>query len=601
MSTAVGYSPSVDIAPPARRWTELFHGPQSMAFVLALIPLTAIVLLILFVMYMTFVPGLPTEPGWTLANWTQAVRPYVLNTVIPNTIIVGVGTTLIALFFACPLAFLLNRTAMPGRNLFIAMIAATVIIPGFIKAMGWIMLVNERIGMINKWVAALLGIDRLHVNLDNPYGMAWIMGLMLTPTLFFLISGSMRSLDPSMEDAAGVSGANKFWVFMRVSLPLVWPGILGGAIYIFMTAISIFDVPAMLGAAGGKAPVLSSELFYAVRPTIPEAGELRYGAAGVYAALIAAPSLVALYYYHQVLAKAHNYAVITGKGYRPRDVDLGRFKWFGVGFVMTYLLLAMLLPLLVLLWISLLPLIQMPSAAAFAKISLVNYRDFWAELSGLYVIRNTIYLVLSVSVISLLFSFMISWVVVRTTLPGRQAMDTIAMIPHAFPGIAFAFALLMIGIFASRWTPWLPVAGTVGVIVFAEVLNRISYTTRITNAALLQVAPELEHCARVCGAGNIPTMARVVAPLIGPSLLFAALWTALLTFREVSVALMLTQTNNTVMSVAVWRLWTHGHMGQAAAAAMVMTGVMGLALLMCLMVTRGQLMQHRQGSINQQR
>lgn len=601
MSSAVEFSAPLDTASTARRWNAAFRGPQSMAFILALIPLTAIVLLILFVMYMTFVPGMPTEPGWTLDNWTQAVRPYVLTKVIPNTIVVGVGTTLIALFFACPLAFLLNRTALPGRNVFIAMIAATVIIPGFIKAMGWIMLVNERIGMVNKAVAGLLDIDRLRLNLDNPYGMAWIMGLMLTPTLFFLISGSMRSLDPSMEDAAGVAGANKFWVFMRVSLPLVWPGILGGAIYIFMTAISIFDVPAMLGAAGGKTPVLSSELFYAVRPTISDGGELRYGVAGVYAALIAAPSLIALYYYHQVLAKAHNYAVITGKGYRPRDVELGRFKWLGVGFVMIYMLLAMILPLLVLLWISLLPLIQMPSVAALAKLSLVNYRDFWDELYGLYVVRNTIYLVVSVSIAAMFFSFIISWVVVRTTLPGRQAMDTIAMIPHAFPGIAFAFALLMIGIFASRWAPWLPVAGTVGVIVFAEVLNRISYTTRITNAALLQVAPELEHCARLCGAGNIATMARVIAPLIGPSLLFAALWTALLTFREVSVALMLTQTNNTVLSVAVWRLWNHGHMGQAAAAAMVMTGVMGLLLLVCLVVTRGQLMQHRQGSVNQQR
>jgi iron(III) transport system permease protein len=403
----------------------------------------------------------------------------------------------------------------------------------------------------------------------------------------------MRSLDPAMEDAAGVSGANKFWVFMRISLPLVWPGILGGAIYIFMTAISIFDVPAMLGAAGGKAPVLSSELFYAVHPVIPQSGEIRYGAAGVYAALIAAPSLVALYYYHKVLAKAHSYAVITGKGYRPRDVELGRFKWFGIGFVMTYLLLAMILPLLVLLWISLLPLIQMPSVAALGKLGFVNYYDFWAELYGQYIIRNTLYLVAAVSVLSLFFSFMISWVVVRTDLPGRKTMDTIAMIPHAFPGIAFAFALLMIGIFAARYTPWLPVLGTLGVIVFAEVLNRISYMTRITNAALLQVAPELEHCARLCGAGNIPTMARIVAPLIGPSLLFAALWTALLTFREVSVALMLTQTNNTVLSVAVWRLWTHGHMGQAAAAAVVMTAVMGLLLALGLALSRGQLLHHR--------
>jgi iron(III) transport system permease protein len=307
--------------------------------------------------------------------------------------------------------------------------------------------------------------------------------------------------------------------------------------------------------------------------------------------MIAGPSLVALYFYHQVLAKAHRYGVITGKGYRPRDIELGRFKFLGLGFIVLYLLLAVVLPMLVLTWTSFLPLIQMPSVKALSKLSFENYRSFMEFIGGQDVIQNTVILLISVSVLALFFSLMISWIVVRTRIRVRNTMDTIAMLPHAFPGLAFAFALFMVAILASVWFPSIPIGGTLGIIVLANLLNRLSYTTRITNASLLQVTPELEESARVCGAGNIPTMWSIIMPLIRPSLVFAGLWTALLTFREVSMALFLTETNNLVLSVAVWELWDSGQLGEASAAAVVMVSAMGLLLLTTLAFTGGRLTQ----------
>jgi len=582
------------LADAKKRFLPTFSS-YALPLTLSWLVLSCVVALILFVFYMTFVPGLPIEPGWTLEHWIQAFRPYVLTKVLPNTVIVGVGATCVAIFFACPLAFLLNRTTLPMRNVFITLIAVVVIVPGFVKTMGWLMLLNERIGLINKALAALLGLERVPLSLDNPFGMAWVMGLILTPTMFFLISGPMRALDPSLEDVAGVSGANRWWTFVRISLPLMWPGILGGAIYVFMTAISIFEVPAMLGAGGGKAPVLASELFYAVRPTTPESFDIKYGAAGVYAALIALPSLVALYFYHQVLAKAHRYGVITGKGYRPREIDLGGYRYLGLGFVCLYLLLAVVLPMLVLLWYSLLPLIQPPSVQALSKLTLSNYREFRSAVGGGRVVANTVILVICVGVMGLFFSFMISWIVVRTRFRLRHMMDTIAMIPHAFPGLAFAFALFILAILASVWIPAIPIVGTLGIIVFANLLNRLSYTTRITNAALLQVTPELEESARVCGAGSISTMWNVIIPLVFPSLVFAGLWTGLLTFREVSMALLLTETENIVLSVAVWGLWSDGQIGLASAGAIIMVGIMGTLLLLALALSKGRLSPQRAG------
>jgi iron(III) transport system permease protein len=563
-------------------------------FVYAWFILSFVAALILFVLYMTFVPGLPTEPGLTLQHWTNIANSRMVMEVIPNTVIVGVGAVFVATFFALPLAWLLNRTSLPFRNTFISLMAVVVIVPGFVKTMGWIMLVNDRIGLLNKAIGGLLGVERMPLSVvNNPGGIAWVVGLILTPTMFFLISGPMRALDPALEEAANTSGLNYWQTTWWVSLPLLWPGIFAGIIYIFMTAISLFEVPALLGAASGKVPVLATELFYTVRPAGEDVGATVYGAAGVYGVLIALPSTAALYFYLRLLTKARHYEVITGKAYKPRDIDLGRVKWLALGFIVLYLMLAVVLPLLVLLWASLLPYLQMPSAEALSKVNLSNYDGLLASLGGFAIIRNTVVLAVSVALLVSFFSLMTSWVVVRTRVRLRRTMDVIAMLPHAIPGLAFAFALFMLGILSSKWLPWLPVSGTVGIIVVANVINRLSYGTRVTNSALLQIQADLEECAQVCGARNVTIMRRIIAPLIKPSLVFAALWTALLTFQEVTMALLLSESQNWVLSVSIWHLWVSGRLGVAAAGSVVMVAIMGALMLLTLRLTSGVVGERR--------
>ena len=155
---------------------------------------------------------------------------------------------------------------------------------------------------------------------------------------------------------------------------------------------------------------------------------------------------------------------------------------------------------------------------ALSKVSLDNYRSLLPTIGGMRVIYNTVILVLCVSLFVLFFSFMVSWVVVRSRVRGRQFMDTIAMLPHAIPGLGFAFALFIIAIPLSRWIPWLALNGTLIIIVVAHVLNRLAYGTRITNAALLQIHQELEESAKICGARNFATWFWVIVPLIRPSL-----------------------------------------------------------------------------------
>jgi len=575
-------------------------GPMSITHGLPLVCswliLSFIVALLLFVFYMTFVPGLPTEPGLTLKHWVNIAHSHMLTEVVPNTVIVGFGAVLVSTCFSLPLAWLLNRTSLPFRNTFITMMAMVVIVPGFITAMGWIMLVNDRIGLVNKAIGGLLGLETVPLTVvNNPFGIAWVLGLVLTPTMFFLISGPMRTLDPTLEEAAAVAGLNQWRTLLRVSSPLMWPATLAGMIYTFMTAISIFEVPAMLGAASGKVPVLSTELFYAVRPGGNDLADIAYGAAGVYGTLIAVPSIVALYFYLRVLTRAKRYEVITGKAYRPRDMDLGSYQWLGLGFVLLYLSLAVVLPMTVLAWSSLLPYLMMPSFEALSKVNLSNYDDLLINLGGISVVRNTLVLMVSVSLLVLFFSFMISWLVVRAKVRLHKLMDVIAMLPHAIPGLAFAFALVMLGIVASLWFPNLPLAGTLGIIVVANVINRLSYGTRITNAALVQVQQELEECAQLCGARNTTIMWRIIVPLVKPSLVYAGLWTAMLTFREVSMALMLSESHNRVLSISIWGLWQTGNIGIAAAGAVVMVLTMGVLMVFTLRFAGSSAVRQRRG------
>ena len=556
--------------------------------------LSFVVALVLFIVYMTFIPGLPFEGGFTLEHWASIWSSRLLNQVIPNTLIVGFGTVLVSCFFALPLAWLLNRTTLPCRTVFTTLIAIAVIVPGFIKAMGWIMLVSDRIGIVNQALAGLLGIENVPLSVMNsPVGMAWVMGLMFTPTLFFLISGPIRAMDPSLEEAAAVAGQTRWGTFWLVNLPLMSPGVLAGVIYIFMTAVSIFEVPALLGAASGRVPVLATELFYAARPGGPENVEIAYGVAGVYGLLIALPSMVALYFYLQLLTRAKHYEVITGKAYRPTNIELGRLKWAGLAFVVLYLLLAVVLPMLVLVWASLLPFLYMPSMETFSKVSLANYTELHLTLGGWQVLWNTLLLMSSVSLLVLFFSLMISWVVVRARVRMHKTMDLIAMVPHAIPGLAFAFALLMLAVLVSKWLPWIPFYGTLFIIVLANVVNRLSYGTRVTNAALVQIQSDLEECGQVCGLGVFGVIREIIVPLIKPSLIYAGFWTAMLTFREVTMALFLTESENRVLSVSIWYLWQGGNLSLAAAGAVAMVAIMGVIIFVTLTLSGRNILGQR--------
>jgi iron(III) transport system permease protein len=526
--------------------------------------------LIVFTLYMTFVQGLPIEPGYTLRHWLEVTRPYVLFTVIPNTLIVACGSVLISLGFGVPLSWFINRTRMPLRSFAVVCIGLVIIVPGFVQAMAWQMLVNPTSGIFNKSLEYLTG-RTVAITVNSLLGMAWVLGLALAPAVFFMLSGAMKSLNSELSEAAAVARISTIRTLMQIELPLLWPAILGAGLYTFMTAIAIFEVPAMLGGGGGKLGVLSTEVFYAVQPVTP-VPQIDYGAAGVYGSLIMLPSFFAMYFYLRALGKFHGYAVVTGRGYSSRPTDLGRAKYVGIGFLWLYLLLALGLPLLVLIWGSLQLNFRPPSAEALSNLSLRNFSQFFPAIGGWRPLLNTIILMAGVSLVVMVISFMISWLVIRTKLSFRGVLDVTVFSSHAIPAIAIGFDLYLLALSLGRWVP---LAGTLFIIGVAHAIASLAPATRITNAALLQIHPQLVEAAQICRARESISMSRVIMPLMKSSLLYGGLWTALLSAREVTMALFLAGTNNVVFSVGVWELWRTGSQGLAASAALLLVAIIG--------------------------
>jgi iron(III) transport system permease protein len=414
--------------------------------------------------------------------------------------------------------------------------------------------------------------------------MGWVQGLNLAPLAFIMTAAVFRSMDPTLEEAAEVHGAGALTVLRRITMRLAWPGILAAAIYIFMTAFAAFDVPAIIGW-GNRIFTFTTYLYLLLNPqdVLP-----RYGLAAALSTIAMAIAAVMSWWYAAMQQHSRRYAVVTGRAYRPKIVKLGRRSAGAWLFIGTYLVLSKVMPIVLLIWSSLLPFFQLPSARAIATVSVAHYGELPWELVATAVANTAILAVLTPTV-TLAISLAFSWIVLRSKIPGRAGFDFIAFLPHAVPSIVFGVGALLLTLFVLQRA--VPVYGTVWILLIVFTIARISYGTRMTNSGLIQIHAELEESAQMSGATTWEAFRRVTVPLLAPTLLYAWLWIALLTFRELTLAVILSTADNITFPVVVWSLWLGGGLGQASALAMVML------LLMTPMIALYWLFARRQGLV----
>lgn len=556
--------------------------PRAMLAGVLLVSLV-ILLLLAVILWLSWLNGSPGNPvfsyGWQ--NYIEVFSTRQTFDVLMNTFGFSGISLAVALVFGIPAAWVVERSDFRGKTTLFTLMTIGLIIPGFASAMGWLFLLNPRIGVVNIWLMQLLGLTRAPFNIATITGMGWVQGLNLAPVAFIMTAAVFRAMDPSLEEAAQMGGGGFLTTLRRITLPLAWPGIMAASIYIFTIGFAAFDVPAIIGWSN-RIFTFSTYVYLLIDPqdVLP-----RYGVAAALSTTIMGIAALLSWWYSAMQQRSRQFAVISGKAYRPRMVKLGWFIYPVWMFFGLYFALSTFIPIIILGWSSLLPYFQPPSATA---LSLLSFRHYATQPWGLVLTgaKNTAVLMILTPTVTLALALAFSWVVLRSRIVWRGVFDFIAFLPHAIPNIIFGVGALLVTLYLLQRT--VPIYGTIWLLLLVFTIARLSYATRMTNSGLMQIHTELEESAQMSGASLRHVFKRVLLPLLSPTLLYAWLWIALLVFRELTLAVIVSAGGNITMPVVVWSLWLGGGMGESSALTMIMLVVMVPIIAVYWMVARRQ-------------
>lgn len=505
--------------------------------------------------------------GLTLENYQRVFGAAVTYRLLLNTLVYAAGAIALGLSLAAILAWLIERTDLPGRTLVFVALAVALGLPSVLVAMGWSLLISPRIGVANLALRGLLGSDLTEGPL-NGYslgGMIFVTGLVVCPSMFLMLSALLRGMDPALEEGAATSGARPALVARRITVPLLVPGLLAVAMYFTVGTIHHFDIPLVLGLPGGEL-VLSTRIYVL---TQGGTGAPQYGTSATYALVTLGIGLALMYAYVRATRRADRYRVVSGKAYRPRVIRLGRWKYPALTFVWGYLALALGAPLLILLWASLLPFYQTPSLEALGSLSLAAYQQVLQNPRVGRAVLNTVLLIVSSATLCMLLSALVAWTSLRVR--GGRLLEGLAFVITAIPSIVIALAVLLLYVRT-------PIYGTLWILVLGHVTAYLAFGSRTMSAAVLQLGSELEESAAVHGANWFATFRRIVAPLLFPALANGWIWVAAHSARDFTFPLMLTSTDNMVVASLLWEAWRIPNIPGAAAISVMLALTLGVLL-----------------------
>ncbi|GGL80952.1 iron dicitrate ABC transporter permease [Wenxinia marina] len=508
-----------------------------------------------------------------------------IDRVIWNTAIYVTGATIFGITTAALLAWLVERSDMPGKTWIYAGVPLGIAVPGILHAIAWVLLLSPRSGFVNRTWMDLTGASEPLVDIYTMGGLIFAEGLRLVPVAFLMLVPLMRSMDPSLEEAAAASGASPMRATRRVTLALLLPGVLAISIFQAITAIENFEVPGILGMPVNL-HVFSTRVYNLIDNigTIPA-----FGQANAAAIFYLAIALVISFFYLRLVRNSERYSIITGKGYTPRQVRLGRWRKPALALSLLFLFVTIVLPFLVLLYVSLLNYLRPPSWDAIASFTFKNYQTVFNQPRVARTLFNTIYVTLLTATTVTIVSFVIAYIIVRTRFAGRYALDMLSFLPHSIPGIVLGLALFWLFMQVDRWTG-LSTFGSIYALVLGFTILFLSYAVRAMSVAMIQVHPDLEDAAKLSGAPPWRIALRIFGPLLMPTLVGIWIYVAMLSVRFISLPLILSQGgSNEVLGVMIWSLWDNGNISSVGAIGIMLLSFMfGLALLLRLFGFSGQ-------------
>lgn len=528
------------------------------------VPAAAVLLLLLAVVWLSLTTSVPAIPGgpYTFDHIASMLASHETWLVLGNTLVFAALATAIAMIGGTAIAWVVERTDLPGPQFVYAGLTLALLIPGFFPAMGWLFLLGPRIGIVGKLLHQWFGLPQDAVTIANAPGMGFVQGLLLVPLAFVLIGPALRSVSGELLEAADVHGMPFAARVRLVELPVVTPALIAAAIYCFMVAVASFEVPGFIGMAYRQFTFST----YVYQLTNPPTGQPQYGPPAAIALVSILVAILLTLAYQRAIRRGASYQVVTGRGYRASPYRLRRktaWVYAGIGL---YFGLIFLMPLLLVLWVALMPYFQVPSFAAARSMTFANFVNApwplaWTGAS------HTLWLMLCVPIAAVVLGLVASWVIVKSRSRVRGAIDLLLFLPHAVPGIVFAMSLLTLALFViSRFVP---LAGTVLIIGIAYLLVYVSFAVRSMSVAVVQVSNDLEEAAYVGGLSVGRTMTAVFLPLVSQAALNAWVWIALLVGRELTMAVVLFTPANITLPAVIWSTWFTGELGESSAMSLV--------------------------------
>ena len=362
---------------------QLRFGKQSrlLTIVIAVVVLLLLgaPLVVLFVTSLRPPTALPLDPGISLENFETIVSSPRMVQVLINTAIYGAGALILSLTLGAIIAFLVERTDIPFRSAIYSAMLVSLAVPTMLKAFGWVLLLSPGLGWINHLLRQGLGLEGTSgpLNIYTMYGMIFVTGIGLSNNAFLMLSPLFRQMNPEFEEAAQTSGSKGFTVLRKVTLPLLLPGLLSALIYFGMVLVQVMETALAIGVPGGIR-VLSVHIYLLTKA---EQGLPMYALAAAFGVvlLLLALALMALYFW--LTRQQERFSVVTGRSFRPRQLKLGRWKYIAFAFVMI-VVACYAMPMLILVWASLVKVYQAPSLEALSQVSLQSYVPHLRQSAG---------------------------------------------------------------------------------------------------------------------------------------------------------------------------------------------------------------------------
>jgi iron(III) transport system permease protein len=487
---------------------------------------------------------------------------------------------------------------MPLKNFAFAVVPLTIAMPGLLYGIAWVLLLSPRIGLFNLGLLGLFGRESglltswAHIGFDGPpiqpysmLGMIFVDAIRGVGVVFLMTAGIFRNMDPSLEEAAMVSGAAPNRVARLITLKLMLPGILAAFVYSITGSLETFEVPAIMGLPG-NIHLLSTKI-YLLNKTDDEAVASSIGIVFILLAI------VFVYFYSRLTRRIEKFSTVTGKAYRPRVMHIGTFRYIAAALVWLYLGIVVIAPFFVMLWASIQPYYAVPSAQSLSRVTFDAYTFIFTNPQAVTALVNTLLLALVAPTITILLCTLISWYVVRSRMRGKRRLDVLAFLPNSVPSIMIALAL----VYLFLTVPWrlIPIYGTVWIITLAVVTRYLAFGSRTMHGAVLQLHHDLEEAAQVGGVSWASAFRFIVLPLLFPSIVAGWVFVALHAVRETTMALMLYSPSSRVISLLMWDSWQSGDVNRATATGVVLMLFTGLIILFGRYVDQRRL-RHRMTS-----